>query len=118
VSLSLASSLTSPSSLAQVFCAFPCLRKLSILGSISLISDELSSATTFQLPPDLNTFELQSLFMHTTLEWLLSLPVRPALRTVRLHYLQDRDLAMFHKFIGALGNNLESLSLCTYLEGN
>jgi hypothetical protein len=52
------------------------------------------------------------------LEWLLSLPVRPAPRTVRLHYLLDKDLAMVHQFIGAVGNDMESLSLCPFVEGN
>jgi hypothetical protein len=71
-----------------------------------------------RLPSDLDTFKLQTLGMNTMLGWLLSFPVRPALRTVRLHYLQDRDLAMFHKFIGAFGNDLESLSLSTDIQGN
>jgi hypothetical protein len=49
--------------------------------------------------------------LKTVLEWLLSFPALPTLRTVRLGPVQDEDLAMFHKFIGALGNHLESLTL-------
>jgi hypothetical protein len=52
----------------------------------------------------------------TVLEWLLSLPVRPALRTVRLYDLQDRNLPFFHKFIQAFGNGLQSLTLSPFMD--
>jgi hypothetical protein len=110
------------SSFAQVICAFPCLQELSIRSAIQSTSagvfesKPLPSATTFCLPPDLHTICLGITGLKTILEWLLSLPALPALRTVRLEPVQDEDLAMFHKFIRALGNHLESITLSTHLD--
>jgi hypothetical protein len=120
VSLSLVTvhfSYTNVSSLARIICAFPCLRELSIRVDINSTFPELSSAaTTFRLSPDLDTLELEIENVAAVLEWLLSLPVRPTLRTVRLYNLQDADLAIFQKFIRVFGNDLESLSLSTLTE--
>jgi hypothetical protein len=109
---------TDASSLAQVFCAFHHLRKLSLHGSMSSTPTELVSTTTFRLPSDLDTFTLETMDVNTMLEWLVSLPVRPTLRAVRLRYLHDKDVAVFHRFIRAVGDDLESLSLCTHMQGN
>jgi hypothetical protein len=103
------------SSLARVLCAFPCLRKLSIRMPVNSTIPELSSATTFRLSPHLHTLDLRR-SVAAVLEWLLSLPVRPALRTVYLDILQDEDLATFHKFIGVFGNGLKSLSLSSLIK--
>jgi hypothetical protein len=98
------------SSVAQAICAFPHLRQLSIQGSITRLP-ELASAMAFRLSPDLDTLGLDVVGAAAVLEWLLSLPVRPALCTVRLYNLQDRDLAIFNKFIQAFGDALQSLTL-------
>jgi hypothetical protein len=104
------------SSVAQIICAFPCLRKLSICMSIYSTIPEPSFATTFGLSPHLDTVELNAASLAAVLEWLLSLPVRPTLRTVRLYSLLDEHLASFHRFIRVFGNGLESLSLSTLIK--
>jgi len=45
------------------------------------------------------------------LEWFISFPDRPTLRTVRLHAVEDADLELVDRFMGAFGNDMETLSL-------
>jgi hypothetical protein len=105
-------------SLARAICAFPCLRELSIFGYIESTFPELVSSATFQLSPYLHTLELDVHSATAVVEWFLSRSFRPTIRTARLYYLEVADLAVYHKLIGAFGNDLESLSLSTYLKGN
>jgi hypothetical protein len=107
------------SSLVRLICSFPSLRKLFVCGVFRLTSTEsaLASATTLRLSPDLDTLELGIAGVDTIMEWLLSLPVRPAIRTVRLQGAQPADLTILHKFIGAFGNGLEMLTLSAYTDG-
>jgi hypothetical protein len=109
---------TDASALAQLFCAFPHLRKIYISGIVStdIFESEQPSATTFRPPLDLHSFETRVFGMRAVLEWFLSLSARPALRTVRLYQIEYGDLAMVNKFIGAFGSGLESLSLSTFVE--
>jgi hypothetical protein len=104
---------TDASSVTPVICAFPCLRELRMFVLVSFNSTfpQLSSATTFQLSPHLDTLELNLTNLAAVLDLLLSFPVRPTLRTVRLYNLQNGDFAGFNRFIGVFGNGLESLSL-------
>ena len=115
VSLSLTSTQdTDMSSVAQVICAFPGLRNLSLSVSIPSTSPEPPS-TMFRLPPLLDTLKLNT-SAAAVLDWLLSRPVRPALRTVRLHLLEDSDLAIAFKFLTVFSNSLESLWLSTLID--
>jgi hypothetical protein len=104
-----------PSSIARAIYAFPSLQRLSLEGSIPTL--ERAYATTLQLSPHLDTLELNVRLADAVMDWLVSLPVRPALRAVRLYDLQDTDLPMFYKFIRAFGNGLESLSLSPPRDG-
>jgi hypothetical protein len=79
---------------------------------------ELASATTLRLLPDLITLHLQGPVIKAILEWFLSLSIRPALRTVRLYDIVGGDLTTLHRFIGALGSDLESLTLSADLDCN
>jgi len=101
-------------SVTEVICAFPCLRELSLNGVIDLARPR--SMTAIRLPPNLDTVEVGYWGLDTTLEWLLSFPVRPALRAVCLQQVRRADLAIVHKFIGAFASDLESLSLYTELD--
>jgi hypothetical protein len=107
--------LSDASSFTRVVCAFFCLRELRMHVSLDLTFQvpESSFATTFRLSPHLDTLELNMMALAAVLEWLLSLPVRPTLRTVRLYNLRPADCAIIHKFIGVFGTGLESLSLST-----
>jgi hypothetical protein len=103
-------------SLARVICAFPCLRELSIFSHIESTFPELASSATFQLSPYLHTLELDVHSAAAVVEWFLSRSFRPTIRTARLYYLEVADLAVYHKLIGAFGNDLESLSLSTFTQ--
>jgi hypothetical protein len=105
------------SSFAQVLCAFPCLRELSIHHAVRFTPTAvLPSATMLRPPPDLHTLNLDIMPIGAVLEWFLSLSTRPTLRTVRLRHVQAEDFAVFQKFIGAFGNDLESLTLSTLID--
>jgi hypothetical protein len=105
-------------SLARLICAFPCLRKLSIHDVVTCSTyGELFEwrFIAFRLPPDLDTLELTAGIdtADTMISWLLSFPVHPPLRTVRLHQVATA-LVMLPNFIEAFGNGLESLSLSAH----
>jgi hypothetical protein len=118
VSLSLTDfSCDNVSSLARVICAFPHLRELSLHGVMTgAFESEQPSATTFPLPPDLDTLDLGILGTGDVLRWFLSLSARPTLRTIRLYRVHETDPAMVNEFIGALGSGLESFTLFTYID--
>ena len=80
------------------------------------VFDMRPSATTFQLPAELHTLDFGYDGIGAVLEWLLSLSVRPALRTVCLISIRDEDLAAVHKFIRVFGNSLESFGLASKVQ--
>jgi hypothetical protein len=81
--------------------------------STDVFQSEQPSATTF--PPDLDTLDLGISGVGAALEWWLSLPARPALRTIRLYRVHYADHAMLNKFIGAVGSDLESFTFSPYV---
>ena len=104
-------------SLAQLVCAFPRLQTL-CLSCIAWDRISLPPPTSFCLSPNLLALELKDTAIDTIIMWLLSLPVRPTLRSVALGSRHIRDQSVFRKFISALenSNSLEFFSFPALFE--
>jgi hypothetical protein len=97
----------------RLICAFPRLESLAIRGGLSSIREvhNLPSPTAFRPSPNLRTLELDCCIREVFLEWLLALPIHPTLRSVCFHQIWTRELNAVGKFITALEDSLECLSL-------
>jgi hypothetical protein len=81
-----------------------------------VFESEQPSATTFPLSPDLGTLDLSTSNIDAMLEWWLSLSERPALHAIRVYQVQDGNLATLNKFMGAVGQDLESFTLHPFVQ--
>jgi hypothetical protein len=97
----------------RLICAFPGLESLAIRGGLTSIRDvhNLPSPTAFRPSPNLRALELDFYVVEVFLEWLLALPIRPALRSICFHQIWTHKLNAVGKFITALEDSLECLSL-------
>ena len=87
--------------LVRLICAFPRLQRLAFHCS-RIVSDELPTQTTFSPSPYLNVLEFNCVCMDQVLDWFLSLPDRPALRTVGLHPNKTNDFDTIARLLRAV----------------
>jgi hypothetical protein len=101
--------------LVGMICAFPCLQTLSIKGATVLRFEFYApSLTMFQPSPHLVALELDILGMDKILEWFLTLAVLPSFHSICLYHNLFINAVVVHKFIAALNESLEHLSLPIY----
>jgi hypothetical protein len=86
------------------------------LTPTELFESEQRPATTIPLSSDLDTLDLSGMVIGAMLAWWLSLSAPPVLRTIRLYRVYNDELAIIEKFIGAVGHDLESFTLCPNFE--
>ena len=101
---------------AQLFdfiCAFPRLQRLAIsfIGTSDEFESDLPPPTAFSLSPHLYDLELDGACMDPVLDWLLSLPDRPALRAVGLRPTYFNNTIT--KLLLALEDSLETFLIST-----
>jgi hypothetical protein len=95
--------------LVHIVCAFPRLQTLSISVENGPRPNN-TSLTTGCLSPHLVALELEGVCMDGMLQWIMSLPTCPALRTVYLHPFFFSD-DIWIKFLLCLEDSLEFLFL-------
>jgi hypothetical protein len=101
--------------LVRFICAFPRLQRLAIecVGRLYKFGSDLPPPTAFSLSPHLHDLELNDVCMDPMLDWLLSLPDRPALRAVRLRPSHLNNSDTIAKLLLALEDSLETFLIST-----
>ena len=101
--------------LVRFICAFPRLQRLAIncMGLPDEFGSDLPPPTAFSLSPHLHDLELDDVCMDPVLDWLLSLPDRPALRAVRLRPTIFNNSDTITMLLLALGDSLETFLIST-----
>ena len=110
------SDLIPQASSSVLFCAFPCLQSLAVDCSgihSSKSGVDLPIPSTLSLSPHLRELELNCIGMDAVLDWFLSLPDRPALRSVGLRPIRRNNSATIAKLLKALENSLETFLIST-----
>ena len=101
--------------LVHFICSFPRLQRLAIncIRASDEFGSDLPPPTAFSLSPHLHDLELNGVCMDPVLDWLLSLPDRPALHAVGLRPTRLNNFDTITKFLLALQDSLETLLIST-----
>ena len=101
--------------LVRFICSCPHLQRLAIkcIRPSDKFGRDLPPPTAFSLSPHLHDLELSSVCMDPVLDWLLSLPDRPALRAVGLRPTPLNNFDTTTKFLRALEDSLETFLIST-----